>query len=158
MNVPVHPERLRFLVKIVQRESMHLRATDERLFESPLTPERLRQFDTDLALAERVDAFVARFARLQDSLGDKLVPALLTALREPVGAVIDNLDRAERMGWIASVDQWIEARQLRNQMIHEYVEDLAILAGNLRTGHRFVPVLVETTRRLVDETARRGWA
>ena len=43
MNVPVHPERLRFLVKIVQRESMHLRATDERLFESPLTPERLRR-------------------------------------------------------------------------------------------------------------------
>ena len=38
MNVPGNLERLRFLVKIVQRESVHLRATDERLFASPLTP------------------------------------------------------------------------------------------------------------------------
>jgi len=37
-------------------------------------------------LAERLDAFAARFARLQDTAGDKLLPALLTWLGEPVGA------------------------------------------------------------------------
>ncbi len=157
MNAPAHLQRLQFLVKIVQRESAHLLATNERLFAVPLTPERLRQFDTDPVLAERVDAFVARFGRLQDTLGDKLVPALLAALREPVRAAIDNLDCAERMGWIASADQWVEARQLRNQMIYEYVDDPILLAGNLQAGHRFVPTLVETVRRLVDEIAHRGW-
>ncbi|WP_297902345.1 hypothetical protein [Metallibacterium sp.] len=158
MNVPGNLERLRFLVKIVQRESLHLRATDERLFASPLTPERLQSMDSDPAQAEQMDAFVARFARLQDTLGDKLVPALLQALQEPVGAVIDNLDRAERLGWVISADAWIEARRLRNQMIHEYVDDLHVLAGNLQAGHRYVPVLLETAQRLLDEAGRRGWA
>lgn len=41
------------------------------------------------------------FWRLQDTIGDKLIPALLRALGEPQGAVIDNLDRAERLGWLA---------------------------------------------------------
>jgi hypothetical protein len=158
VNVPGNLERLRFLVKIVQRESLHLRATDERLFASPLTPERLQSMDSDPAQAEQMDAFVARFARLQDTLGDKLVPALLQALQEPVGAVIDNLDRAERLGWVISADAWIEARRLRNQMIHEYVDDLHVLAGNLQAGHRYVPVLLETAQRLLDEAGRRGWA
>ena len=158
MNVPGNLERLRFLVKIVQRESLHLRATDERLFASPLTPERLQSMDADPAQAEQLDAFVARFARLQDTVGDKFVPALLQALQEPVGVVIDNLDRAERLGWVLSADAWIEARRLRNQMIHEYVDDLGVLAGNLQVGHRYVPVLLETAQRLIDEAGRRGWA
>ena len=158
MNAPGNLERLRFLVKIVRRESLHLRATDERLFASPLTPERLQSIDTDHAKAEQLDAFVARFARLQDTVGDKFVPTLLQALQEPVGAVIDNLDRAERLGWIVSADGWIEARRLRNQMIHEYVDDLGMLASNLQAGHRYVPVLLETAQRLIDEAARRGWA
>jgi hypothetical protein len=28
-------------------------------------------------------------------------------------------------------------RQLRNQMVHEYIEDLAVLASALRSGHAF---------------------
>ncbi|MHB1799428.1 MAG: hypothetical protein ACYCUI_14200 [Vulcanimicrobiaceae bacterium] len=158
MNLPDNLERLRFLVKIVRRESLHLRATDARLFASPLTPERLQSMDCDPAQAEQLDAFVARFARLQDTVGDTFVPTLLQALQEPVGAVIDNLDRAERLGWIVSADGWIEARRLRNQMIHEYVDDLGMLASNLQAGHRYVHVLLETAQRLIDETARRGWA
>ena len=158
MNVPGNLERLRFLVKIVQRESLHLHATDERLFASPLTPERLQSMESDHAKAEQLDAFVARFARLQDTVGDKFVPALLQALQEPIGAVIDNLDRAERLGWITSADAWIEARRLRDQMIHEYVDDLGMLAGNLQAGHRYVPTLIDAAQRLMDEAGRRGWA
>ena len=108
MNLPGGLERLRFLVKIVQRESSHLRATDERLFASPLAPERLLSMDTDHAKAEQLDAFVARFARLHDTVRDKFVPKLLRELQEPVGAVIDNLDRAERLGWLVSIDGWID--------------------------------------------------
>ena len=113
--------------------------------------------DSDPAQAGQLDAFVARFARLQDTVGDKFVPALLQALQEPVGAVIDNLDRAERPGWIVPADGWIEARRL-HKMTHEYVDDLHVPAGNLQAWHRHVPVLPETAQRLIDETARRGWA
>lgn len=91
MNAPGNLERLRFLVKIVQRESLHLRATDERLFASPLTSERLQSMDTDHAKAEQLDAFVARFARLQDTVGDKFVPTLLQALQEPIKPLRNGL-------------------------------------------------------------------
>ena len=122
-------------------EAGHLQTTDSRLFALPMTPARAATLPTDVDLAERTDAFVARFGRLQDTLADKLLPALLDWLAEPVAAAIDNLNRAERLGWISSVDGWIEVRRLRNRMIHEYVRDPAELASALTAAHAAVPML-----------------
>jgi hypothetical protein len=58
-------------------------------------------------------AFVSRFGRLQDTVGDKLLPALLSALAEPVGPAIDNLDKAEKLGLLESARHCVaEARRL----------------------------------------------
>lgn len=78
-------ERLRFLVETVLAESALLLSTDARLFGVPMTPERVQSLRVDQDLAERVDAFVARFGRLQDTLGDKLLPRLLDWLAEACG-------------------------------------------------------------------------
>lgn len=99
-------------------------------------------------------AFVGRFGRLQVTLGDKLLPALLSAKRERIGPFVDNMDRAERWGWIDSVDDWMVMRQLSNQMVHEYIEDPAILASALNAGYAFVPSLLTVADRLVDEVDR----
>lgn len=149
--------RLRFLVRVVQRESKHLLATDSRVFTGPFTVECARRLDGDIELSERVEAFVARFSRLQDTIGDKLIPVLLHALGEPLGAVVDNLDRAERLGWLPSADEWLATRKLRNQMIHEYVEDPAILASALQAGHERVPMLIMASTTLLTEIEQRGW-
>lgn len=149
--------RLQFLARVVRKECQHLATTDQRLFDEPFTLERARQLETDPDLAERVEAFVGRFARLQDTVGDKLLPVLLTALGEAPAAAIDNLDRAERLGFIVSADEWMTLRKLRNQMVHEYVEDLTVLASALQTGHGFVPTLIGAANRLVAEIERRGW-
>ncbi|WP_297051210.1 MULTISPECIES: hypothetical protein [unclassified Thermosynechococcus] len=53
--------------------------TDQRLFQEPFTAERAAQLEEDIDLAERVDAFVARFGHLQDPLESKLLPAYLSA-------------------------------------------------------------------------------
>lgn len=149
--------RLRFLARVVQRERKHLLATDSRVFTEPFTAERARRLDGEAELSERVEAFVARFSRLQDTIGDKLIPELLRALGEPQGAVIDNLDRAERLGWLESADEWLATRKLRNQMIHEYIEDPAILASALQAGHQRVPMLAVAASALLAEIERRGW-
>ena len=141
-------ERLRFLVRVTAKEASHLEGTTARLFRVPMTPERIRSLEDEPAVAERVDAFVARFGRLQDTLGDKLLPAVLDALGEPLGAVIDNLDRAERLGLMPSADTWLAMRRLRNQMIHEYVEDPELFADALDAARDFVPVLVGVNDRL----------
>lgn len=55
---------------------------------------------------------------------------------------------------IESADAWMEMRRLRNQMVHEYIEDLAVLASALRSGHGFFPSLVASARRCVAEARR----
>ena len=108
----------------------------------------------DPILAERIDAFVSRFGRLQDTVGDKLLPTLLSALAETPGAAIDNLDKAEKLGLLVSADEWMVMRRLRNQMVHEYIEDLTVLSSALRSGHAFVPALVNGASRCVAEVER----
>ncbi len=149
--------RLGFLVRVVGKECRHLETTDRRLFVVPMTPERVTTLEDDPDLAERVEAFVSRFGRLQDTLADKLLPALLAALSESVGAQLDNLDRAERLGWIGSADAWLTIRQLRNQMVHEYMEDLALLTSALQSGHDFVAILLDAAQAMTQQVASRGW-
>ena len=83
-----------------------------------------------------------------------MLPALLSALAERTGPAIDNLDKAEKLGLIESADSWMKMRRLRNQMVHEYIEDLAVLISALRSGHAFVPVLVAAARRCVAQVHR----
>ena len=150
--------RLKFLVRVVRKECQHLTTTDQRLFGKIFTLEQAARLESDLDLAERVEAFVGRFGRLQDNVGDKLLPLLLDALGEKTSAVIDNLDRAERLGLIESADEWMTIRNLRNQMVHEYVEDPVVLTSALQTGHAFVPALIAAANKMIAEIERRGWA
>ncbi|MBZ5876666.1 hypothetical protein [Chromohalobacter israelensis] len=151
------PARLRFLARVARKESRHLQETTERLFQSkePLTGLEVQRWIADSLIAERMDAFVARFSRLQDLLGDKLIPSLLEHLGESSGLAIDNLDKAERFGWIASSDEWVVYRKLRNQMIHEYIEDPAVLADALDAGCGFVDALTTSAETLASEVERR---
>lgn len=147
--------RLQFLCRVVHKEAHYLQETDARLFADALSAKSLEAITQDPLLAERLDAFVSRFSRLQDTLADKFLPTLLDALAEPKAAAIDNLDRAEKLGWHDSTDDWLEMRKLRNQMVHEYIEDLVILSNALKVGHEFVPTLVDTADRFVKQAQRR---
>lgn len=149
--------RLQFLRRVANKVCKHLLSTDARLFANAFTVQRAQALENDPDLSERVEAFVGRFGRLQDTVGDKLLPTLLIALGESPSAVIDNLDRAERIGLIHSADEWMAMRQLRNLMVHEYVEDLTVLVSALESGHQFVATLVAATHKMNAEIERRGW-
>jgi len=150
--------RLQFLTRVVRKECRHLTSTDGRLFGGSFTLEQATMLDADPDLAERVEAFVGRFGRLQDTVGDKLLPILLDALGEKSATTIDNLDRAERLELLQSADEWMTMRNLRNQMVHEYVEDPSVLISALQSGHSFVPALVAAADSMIAEIERRGWA
>lgn len=149
--------RLQFLVRVVRKECKHLTATDQRLFADLFTLEQATRLEEDPDLAERVEAFVGRFGRLQDTVGDKLLPLLLATLGEKPSAAIDNLDRAERLGLIKSADDWMSMRNLRNQMVHEYVEDPVVLSSALQTGHVYVPTLIAAANKMIAEIEQRGY-
>lgn len=149
--------RIAFLVRVIEKECLHLASTDQRIFANTTASQALHNLDVNVELGERVEAFVGRFARLQDTLGDKLLPLLLTALGEKTSSVLDNLDRAERFNLIRSADEWLTMRSLRNQMVHEYVEDPQVLINALQSGHEFVPVLLSSAQSMTALIKQRGW-
>lgn len=152
-------ERLAFLLETVALEAEHLQATDERLFALPFSAERAATLRDDALLSERLDAFIARFARLQDTAGDKLLPALLVRIGEPVGSVLDNLDRAARLGLLAEPSEtWLAARSLRNRMVHEYIRKPELLAQAVNAAHQSVPMLVRFAQACQAYAAARDLA
>ena len=148
-------ERLHFLLDTVELEAQHLQQTDVRLFVRAFDVERARALHSDADDSERTDAFVARFGRLQDTVGDKLLPELLRCLGEDVGAVVDNLDRAEQLGMLASADQWLALRKLRNRMVHEYVRDAQALDDALNEAHAGLAVLLAFAKAIQNFVAAR---
>jgi hypothetical protein len=148
---PQQRQRFEFLCRVTEKEVKHLLDTDRRLFADLFTVDVAKQVETDPVLAERLDAFVSRFGRLQDNLGDKFLPQLLIALAEKPSAAIDNLNLAERLGWIQSTEEWLLMRKLRNQMVHEYIEDLALLSSALQTAHTHVPQLVHAAQQMMAQ-------
>lgn len=83
---PVNSARMQlaFLLETVTLEAQYLQFTDQALFAQAFTPARAAGLRVDPLLAERLDAFSARFARLQNTAGDKLLPTLLTCLGEGI--------------------------------------------------------------------------
>ncbi|MBU1618438.1 MAG: hypothetical protein KJ556_02430 [Gammaproteobacteria bacterium] len=150
--------RLAFLIRVIKKEQQHLLQTDARLFATPLTKEKLAELEQNIGLAEQLDAFASRFGRLQDNVGDKLLPAVLLALGEKKGPVLDNLNKAEKFGWLSSSGDWIAARQLRNKMVHEYIEDPEILAASFNVAHQFIQLLQNFSQQLIEAVESRGLA
>lgn len=131
--------RLSRLLELVEREDRHLLAVRQRLLgEGCHTDEaRVEHLLADPLGIDRLESFGAKFGRMQDTLMDKLIPAVLDAAGEPVAAAIDNLGRMERLGLIHSADAWLEMRRLRNRLVHEYIEQPADLAPALERACAF---------------------
>lgn len=61
--------------------------------------------------------------KLQDAMGERLVPGTLERLAEPYESwpMRDRLDRLEKFGYL-DVDAWLRWREVRNRLAHEYPE------------------------------------
>jgi uncharacterized protein with HEPN domain len=144
-------ERLAFLVRVVDKEIKHLDYADRQVFNQPLEFGQIQTLEQNPDLALKIEAFTSRFCRLQDTLGDKLLPALLKALGESEQALLINLNKAEKYGWLSSAEAWIQLRQLRNQMIHEYIEDSQILYNALVVAHDHLNTLRHFANQLMNQ-------
>ncbi len=77
--------------------------------------------ENDPAIRRLTDQILYRFTKLQDAMGERLVPATLTWLREPHEAwpMRDRLDKLEKIG-LLDVEPWLAWRDVRNRLAHEY--------------------------------------
>lgn len=135
-------------LKIVQKEGWHLSFSWNRLFANEINEKWVKELDQKPELAEQLEAFVSRFGRMQDTIADKLLPRWLQAQAENAGSQIEVLNRAERLGVVDSVDNWLIARKLRNRLVHEYMEAPKAFADDLNLAKQFSLMLVDTYNQL----------
>ena len=79
----------------------------------------------DTEKVKTIDSFIYRFIKIQDKMGEKLFPAVLQALLEYEAHMpfIDILNKLEKLELLQSTDEWIDFRNLRNTLTHEYPDN-----------------------------------
>lgn len=89
----------------------------------PVTGELYANFAD--AQVQDIDQFILRFTKLQDTMGNRLFPAILRYLSEPIEdrSMLDKLNRLEKLGFISSVNNWQIIRNIRNKFAHDYPDD-----------------------------------
>lgn len=110
----------------------------------PMSANDLQQLnDVELAV---LDQFSTRFAKLQDTMGAKLFPAVLELTKEQGQLVVflDKLYRLEKIGAIVSADNWLLLREMRNEFSHDYPLDSELQAAILNKAYTLTSDLLNT--------------
>ena len=101
---------------------------------------------------ESFESLTSRFARLSDILIQKIFRLIDELDLETQGTVRDRINRAEKKELIASCDQFVEIRMIRNDIAHEYLpEAIREIFGKVL---QLTPALldgVERTRTYCDK-------
>jgi len=90
-------------------------------FADDLNAESLDDFDK----VKVIDSFIFRFIKIQDLMGNKLFREVLGALAEYQSSMsmLDILDKLEKLELIPSASRWMDYRNLRNVLTHEYPDN-----------------------------------
>ena len=95
---------------------------------------------------ETWESFVSRFARVSDIfLAKYLRSRILNADPGFRGELRDYVDQAEKSGHISSADKWMEVRELRNKIAHEYTKsDLSQLFKDVLA---YTPFIIDEIKK-----------
>jgi len=157
MNSTLALPAVRFLqtLAIVAKEGRHLAYSWNSLSKQNIDVDWVSGLEQNPGCAEQLEAFVSRFGRMQDTMADKLLPRWLLALAEIPGSQIETLNRAERLGVLSSTERWLEARNLRNRLVHEYMTDPAKFIEDVALAKEYSLMLMETFNRLRQDAMTR---
>ncbi len=125
------------IVETIQTVELHLmraNATHKELtrFVNTLSVDDL----SDDEKVKVIDAFLFRFIKIQDLMGNKLFRQALDVIGEyqDYMSMLDVLDRMEKLGLIVSADQWMDYRNLRNVLAHEYPDNEDDIIEGIKTA------------------------
>ncbi len=129
----------------LQRQIAAMR--EARILVEPLLPVDEQVFDPAALTPEQrmfLDAFRARFADLQDFLGQRIfrLIALWDEDESPARPLStrERVQLMERKGFLER-RQWHALRDLRNAFAHEYPDEHAVKAAHLNEAFRLAPTL-----------------
>ena len=79
------------------------------------------QFTTDEL--EHLEAFASRFSRVVDIYIKKVVRTILEIIKESQPTFLDAMHLCEKIGIIKSTEIIDRSRDLRNEIVHEYIDE-----------------------------------
>jgi len=79
-----------------------------------------------------LDAYLKRFSSIQDFMGAKIFALLLEVAGINSNKMTEVLYYIEQEQIIDSLENWIELREIRNELEHDYPEDLQAALNNLK--------------------------
>ncbi|MEA3315784.1 MAG: hypothetical protein U9Q30_08020 [Campylobacterota bacterium] len=79
-----------------------------------------------------LDAYLKRFASIQDFLGAKIFSPLLEIAGINNTKMSEVLSNIEKENIIDSLENWIELREVRNELEHDYPEELQEALDDLK--------------------------
>ncbi len=109
-------------------------------FSDDLNAEALDDFDK----VKVIDSFIFRFIKIQDLMGNKLFREVLNDLGEYESSMsmLDVLDKLEKLELIPSAMLWMDYRNLRNVLTHEYPDNRDELIEGVKLAlHVFQEIL-----------------
>jgi len=146
--LPEYAENALLALSLAKKEMAHLIYTHRTLFAGQIDLVWVESLSDCEELSEKVDAFVGRFSRLQDHIGEKLIPRFAALLGESPKSLIDVLNYAEKMGWIENVQLFINARKLRNMLVHEYMTDAELFLQALELANKATEMLFQIVNNI----------
>lgn len=150
-----HADPARIALDLAEREAQHLQYTYRTLYARPIDRAWVESLAKREDLAEKIDAFVGRFGRLQDHIGEKLLPAFARLLGGQPKSLLDVMAFAERMGWVENAEQFIGARKLRNLLVHEYMSEPDLFLEALTAVRPATELLFSVVEKIRQEAADR---
>ncbi len=154
--LPEHAQAAVLALDLAKKEAAQLRYSQSTLFALPIDLEWVQNLPQRPELAEKVEAFVSRFGRLQDHLGEKLLPRFAALVGESKKTLLDTLAFAERVGVLANADAFIAARKLRNTLVHEYMHEARDFLEGLLAAEQACTLLFQVIAQVEAEFNRLG--
>ncbi|QPB72208.1 hypothetical protein D5125_03985 [Magnetovirga frankeli] len=154
--LPEHLQPALLALDLANKEAKHLRYSQTTLFALPIDLLWVQRLSDQPEMAEKVEAFVSRFGRLQDHIGEKLLPRMAALVGETSKTLLDTLAVAERLELLPSADAFIAARRLRNALVHEYMHDAQTFLDSLLAAQQACDMLFEVIENVQAEAVRLG--
>lgn len=154
--LPEHAENAILVLELAEKEAAHLAYTHRTLFAQPIDLQWVQALVEREDLAEKIDAFVSRFGRLQDHIGEKLIPRFAALLGSEPKSLLDNLAYAEKTGWLDSAEAFVSARKLRNLLVHEYMAEAELFLESLQAADEATYMLIDVVTRIKQQADALG--
>jgi len=147
------------IVETFQTLNMHIQRANQAAaevvtFSDELKAESLDDFDK----VKVIDSFIFRFIKIQDLMGNKLFREILVALEEYESSMsmLDILDRLEKLALIPSAARWLDYRNLRNILTHEYPDNRGDLIEGLQMALQVFEEMQHISKAMFEYMNNKG--